>query len=256
MDNVIVIVQARVSSKRLPNKVLKLINDTPMLELQIERIKKAKNVDNIVVATSDHPSDSAIETLCKKINTPCFQGNLSNVLDRYYQASSTFPSKHIVRITGDCPLIDASIIDQVISLHLSSKADYTSNCQIPCLPDGLDVEIFTHNTLVKCHSLAKKPSEKEHVTLFIKNNPKLFTIQNFTYSENLSHLRWTVDEPEDFTFVSKVYHNLYFENPNFSMKEVLELLKKKPALLKINNHLIRNQGLERSLQQDKELGFE
>lgn len=251
-----VILQARFSSTRLPGKVLKNIVNKPMLALQIERIKGAKRIDNIIIATSTEQDDDAIANLCKQLDVTCFRGNLNDVLDRFYCAAEKFPSDHIVRLTGDCPLIEAQIIDQVITLHLKKSADYTSNCLIPCLPDGLDVEVFTHQALVQSWQQAKKPSEREHVTQYIRNHRELFTLADYQYQPDLSKHRWTVDEPSDFELVKQIYQHLYPDNKNFTMHDVLTLLTAQPHLNEINNNFSRNQGLAISKAFDKEQGFE
>ena len=251
-----VILQARFSSSRLPGKVLKKIVNKPMLALQIERITKAKLVDKIIVATSKEQSDDAIEQLCEELNITCFRGKLNDVLDRYYQAVKQFPSDVIVRLTGDCPLIEPKIIDYVIALHLKQNADYTSNCATPCLPDGLDVEVFTNKALEQSWQQAIKPSEREHVTQYIRNHSELFSLADYQYSPDLSMHRWTVDEPEDFEFATKIYQNLYKNNVNFTMEDILNLLKQQPSLSEINNKFSRNQGLSASITSDKEQGFE
>jgi spore coat polysaccharide biosynthesis protein SpsF len=251
-----VILQARLSSTRLPGKVLKNIVNQPMLALQIERVKTAKLIDKIVIATSTEQEDDAIDSLCKKLDIACFRGNLNDVLDRFYQTAKEFPSDHIVRLTGDCPLIEPNIIDQVIALHLEQVSDYTSNCFIPCLPDGLDVEVFTTQALAQSWKQAKKPSEREHVTQYIRNHSEMFTIVNFQYTPDLSMHRWTVDEPSDFKFVKNIYQHLYPSKPNFTMKDILTLLEQQPNLIKINNEYNRNQGLISSKAFDKEQGFE
>jgi len=253
--NALVILQARMSSTRLPQKVLRDIVGKPMLQHQIERIQHAKLVDNIVVATSKNKEDEKIVRLCKKLNIPFFQGDLNDVLDRYYHAAKLYHYEQIIRLTGDCPLIDSRIIDDVVSLHMQENADYTSNCRHACLPDGLDVEVFTIQALQKSWAQAKKPSEREHVTQYIRNHSDLFKIVDYKVKENLSHYRWTVDEPEDFNFVTQIYQHLYDKTKNFTFQDILLLLKKHPELNQINNHLIRDQGLIKSLAVDKELGY-
>jgi len=250
------ILQARFSSSRLPGKVLKKIVNKPMLALQIERIKKATLIEKIIVATSIEQSDDAIVQLCKELNVEYYRGSLTDVLARFYQTAQKFPSDHIVRLTGDCPLIEARIIDQVIKLHLKQKADYTSNCATPCLPDGLDVEVFTYKALKQSWLQAEKPSEREHVTQYIRNNSELFNLVDYQYFPNLSKHRWTVDEPEDFKLINKIYQNLYHNKVNFTMEDVLNLLEQQPSLLKINDKFNRNQGLEASKALDKEQDFE
>jgi len=244
------------SSTRLPNKVLKTIVGKPMLQLQIERIKHSKHISKLIVATSDQQEDDAIAQLCQQLSIGCFRGSLTNVLDRFYQAASTEQPQHVVRLTGDCPLTDAKVIDEVIKLHLKQNADYTSNCQQPTFPDGLDVEIFTLAALKISQQQAIKPSEREHVTLFIRNHSELFKLSEYQHSQDLSHYRWTVDEAKDFEFVSKVYQALYGADNNFTMQDILLLLKQQPELTQINTVYARNEGLIASLKQDKEQGYE
>jgi len=246
-----IILQARTSSTRLPEKVLKDILGKPMLVHQLERLKSLTLVDKIIVATSNDASDDVIEQLCQSVGIHCFRGSLANVLDRYYQASLAYPSDHVVRITGDCPVIDTDIIEQVIQLHLNTAADYSSNCDPATLPDGLDVEVFTFSALQQSWQHAKKPSELEHVTPFMRSHPELFTCQNYTHSPDYSHLRWTVDEPADFELITQIYHELYPNKPMFKLKDMLKLIEQKPHLAAINAHFKRNEGLLKSLQQDK-----
>ncbi|MFT5637072.1 MAG: spore coat polysaccharide biosynthesis protein SpsF [Cognaticolwellia sp.] len=199
-------------------------------------------------------------TLCKQLDISCFRGSLDDVLERYYQAALTNNSdgkvKNIVRITGDCPLIDSNIVDRVIRLFILNQVDYCSNCEPATLPDGLDVEVFSYDALTKSNFLAKKPSEREHVTSFIHNNPDTFKRINYRHTPDLSYYRWTVDEPEDFDLINKIYQTLYQEKPDFALADILELLLQQPELTKINQHYNRNEGLIKSLIEDKELGYE
>lgn len=257
MTDTLIILQARTSSTRLPGKVLLPILDKPMLSHQIARLAKVKTPHQLIVATSHLTSDNAIETLCQQLNINCFRGSLEDVLDRYYQATlANNPQgkvKRIVRLTGDCPLIDNEIIDQVIELFSSSQVDYCSNCEPASLPDGLDVEVFTFAALTTAWRLAKKTSEREHVTPFIRNNPQLFSRCNFYHQPDLSHYRWTVDEPEDFELVTKVYQALYPNTPNFKLADILALIEKQPELSKLNQHIVRNEGLIKSELADQQL---
>mgnify|MGYP006413364719 CR=1 FL=1 len=247
---ILAILQARQTSTRLPQKVLLPILGKPMLIRQIERIKNAKNIDQLIVATSTDRSDTQIYNLCKINKIPCFRGNLNDVLDRFYQASKIFKAKHIVRLSGDCPLIDPSVIDNVINLYFSKNYDYVSNTITPTFPDGLDVEIFNKKSLKTSWEKASLPSEREHVTPFIIKNKKLFNIGNFKNKIDLSHLRWTVDEKEDFDFVTKVYDHLYPKNSKFDTQDILHLIKKIPSLRKINDKYNRNEGYKISLNKD------
>jgi spore coat polysaccharide biosynthesis protein SpsF len=253
--NIVAILQARVSSTRLPNKVLKTLLGKPMLQRQIERIKRSTYLNDIVVATSIEPEDDAIFELCNNLKVKCFRGSLDNVLDRYYQAAKTYNADHIVRLTGDCPLIDSQVIDQVIAMHLMHHTDYCCNCNPPTFPDGLDIEIFNRQALNLSWEKAQKPSEKEHVTQFIRNNDNLFKKENYQQSPNLSHLRWTVDENSDFDFVTQIYQYLYPQKADFSTQDILQLLKEKPELIKINSMFNRDEGLLKSLAEDKNKGY-
>ena len=254
MSETLIILQARMSSSRLPNKVLMPILGKPMLVHQIERLSTLKIPHTLLIATSTQSSDDPIAELCnelgKQLNIRCFRGPLDDVLARYYLAATDFDKdktvKNIVRITGDCPLIDSDIVEKVIDLFLTSKVDYCSNCAPATLPDGLDVEVFTLVALEKAYFLAKKTSEREHVTPFIRNNPQLFTVKNYNHQPDLSHYRWTVDEPKDFELITKIYQNLYPENPYFNLADILNLIKRQPELSKINQHIIRNEGLIKS----------
>ncbi len=254
MIDTLIILQARFSSSRLPGKVLKTLLDKPMLAHQIARLEKVRHKHKLIVATSVQQSDDAIEDLCKNLNITCFRGSLDDVLDRYYQAAVKYNNKNtiknIVRITGDCPLIEYSIIDQVIELFLITNVDYCSNCDPATLPDGLDVEVFSFSALKIAWEKANKPSEREHVTPYIRNNSNIFSATNFYYKPNLSHLRWTVDEPCDFDFVTKIYQALYESNPYFRLDDILSLLKKQPELNLINQGVIRNEGLIKSEKLD------
>lgn len=247
--------QARISSNRLPKKVLKTILGTPMLAHQIARLKSVKNANEIIVVTSRDVSDDAIADLCDTVKVKCFRGDLNNVLDRFYQASQQYLSEHIVRLTGDCPLIDPTIVDNVIALHQGKGFDYTSNCEPATFPDGLDVEVMTSQALKSAWLQAVKPSELEHVTPFIRNNPGQFNCGSYLHEYDLSSHRWTVDEQEDFDFVEKIYQDLYPSNKSFNLIDILQHLERHPELLKINQAFIRNEGLLKSQKKDKDQGY-
>lgn len=244
------ILQARMSSSRLPGKVMKPILGKPMLLRQIERIKKSNFIDNLIVATTIEVEDAKIAFMCKENNILCYRGSLENVLDRFYKISIKYQPDNIIRLTGDCPLIDPDIIDKVIECHLNNGNDYTSNSIPPTFPDGLDTEVFTVNTLKKIYNEANRPSLKEHVTLYVNENPDLFKIENVANSVNLSSHRWTVDEQEDYELVSRIYESLYPKNPNFNMHDILCFLEKHKELQKVNAMFARNEGLTKSLKQE------
>ncbi len=243
-------IQARLSSTRFPGKVLKPILGRPMLEMQIERVKLCETIDRVVVVTSTHPDDQQIVNLCKQINTDVFCGNLENVLDRFYQAAKKFKPDHVVRLTGDCPLIDPKAVDNMVQLYLEQDGDYGTNCMPPTYPDGLDAEIFSYRALELAINEAFLPSHLEHISLFFEEQPERFKIVNFANNADLSYLRWTVDEPEDFEFVKNVFEALYPSNQLFGMADVLELLRKRPELTSLNKHFIRNEGLIKAKEKD------
>lgn len=251
MTNILAILQARVSSFRLPGKVLKPILGKPMLVRQIERVLQSRRVDQLIVATSTDPSDDDLESLCRQINVPCFRGSLNDVLDRFYQAAKIWQPQHVVRLTGDCPLIDPEIIDAVIDFCLAGSYDYVSNATQPTFPDGLDSEVFRFSILEEAWKKSTLPSHREHVTPFIYQQPERFFIGHYRNTEDLSHLRWTVDEPEDFALVTKIYEALYPINPEFRMQDVLSLLRQRPELAAINQKVERNEGLKKSLNEDR-----
>jgi spore coat polysaccharide biosynthesis protein SpsF len=249
--NIVHILQVRLSSARLPGKVLKDILGKPMLERQIERLRRAEALNQLVVATSDRGEDDAIELLCQKLGVDCFRGSLNDVLTRFYQCALKYSPKHVVRLTGDCPLADPAIIDEVVRLHLEGNYDYTSNTNPPTWPDGMDVEVMKYECLAEAYAEAELPSEREHVTLFIYRQPERYRLGSLTQEEDLSALRLTVDEPEDLELVTKIYERLYPQNHDFTLADILALLDKTPALKEVNQRFGRNEGSMASEENDR-----
>ena len=248
---VLAILQARVSSTRLPNKVLAPILGRPMLARQIERLRRATSLDNLVVATSDDVSDDQLAALCAAIGVHCYRGSLHDVLARFQGASVAHgPADHIVRLTGDCPLADPAVVDAIVLHHLTSGADYTTNAIQPSWPDGLDVEVMRAEILQRAFDEARLPSEREHVTPYIHKRPELFRVEHVKGDRDLSNLRWTVDEAADLAFVSEVYAALYLKNPAFDTSDILVLLEQRPELAKLNGQFLRNEGYAKSLAAD------
>jgi|SaaInlStandDraft_3_1057020.scaffolds.fasta_scaffold48257_1 spore coat polysaccharide biosynthesis protein SpsF len=248
---IIAILQARVSSSRLPSKVLRLLLGEPMIIRQIERESNISCIDKLVVATSKERSDDPLVELLENRGIEVFRGSLNDVLDRYYNVAIKYNADHVVRLTGDCPLADPAIIKQTIEKHLFIDADYTSNCFPPTYPDGLDVEVVKFSVLEEAWKCAELPSEREHVMPYIRNNPEFFSICNVQHNKDLSKNRWTVDELEDFVFVEQIYKELYPRNKNFNMNDILKLLEKKPHLKEINYQIMRNEGALKSYKEDK-----
>lgn len=249
---VLAILQARVSSSRLPGKVLLPILGEPMLFRQIERIHRAKRIEQLVVATSTDASDDVLASECATRGIYCFRGSLDDVLDRYYHAALGFQPANVVRLTGDCPLTDPELIDRVIGFHLQGAYDFVSNAINPTFPDGLDAVIFRFHILEQAWREARLPSEREHVSLFMKNRPERYRIANYEGSPDRSDMRWTVDEPSDFEFVQSVYSHLYPDKPDFGSEDIYHLLEQRPELQRINSSIGRNEGLLSSLRKDQE----
>lgn len=239
------------SSSRLPGKVMRPVMGKPMLELQIERIKKCRRADKLIVVTSTNPEDNPIELLCRKLGIEFFRGDLNNVLDRFYQACRPYRAKAIVRLTGDCPLTDPEKIDDLITFFQNSDYDYANNCTLACLPHGLDAEIFTQAALKTAWANATLPSEREHVTPYMENPENGFSLGHLFYEPTHPHLRWCVDEPEDFELVTKIYQALYPANPLFTTSHIIELMEQHPELARINNGFARDEGYQISLEQDR-----
>lgn len=248
-----IIIQARTSSSRLPKKVLLPVFGKPMLLRQIERVQRVCADNKLLVSTSDDSTDDELVAILKKNNIDCYRGSLDDVLDRYYQAAKLYKAKHIVRITGDCPLIDPELIDQVISVHLRDHNDYTSNGMPPTFPDGLDVEVIRFEALYDAWKSARMLSEREHVTQYLIKRPEQFRLGNVTAKKDLSYHRWTVDEPEDFNFIRAVYNQLYPQNRCFSTKDILTLLDNQPELIDINKGIEYNAGLKKSMANDQSI---
>jgi len=248
--NIVAIIQARMGATRLPGKVLFDLVGKSVLERVIDRVKAGRYINEVTVATTNNEEDLAIVMICNRIGIRVYCGKEEDVLDRYYQASQLFEADQIVRVTADCPLIDPGVIDQVISLHLESAAEYTSNVLKYTYPDGEDVEVFSSRTLEKIWKSARLKSEREHVTMYIRKNPALFKLESLEYKEDLSDKRWTLDEPSDYEFIKIIYSNLYSGNRIFSMNDVLKLLREFPGIEDTNRHIRRNEGYLKSLRND------
>ena len=253
MTKTVGIIQVRLDSTRLPKKALKEIVGKPMITHLIERIKQSKKLDEIIVATTEDKSDDEVVNVIGKLNIPTFRGSYEDVLDRYFQAAKKYDADVIVRITGDCPLIDPDVVDEIIEYFNNHDFDYVSNTIKPTYPDGLCVEVFSFKALEKAWNQAELLSEREHVTPYITKHPEIFKIKNIENSVDLSDLRWCVDQQEDLDFVKEVFKSLYNKDYVFHMEEILELLDKNPDLKKINTGIQRNEGYIKSLKEDRKI---
>jgi len=251
MKKVVAIIQARMGSKRLPGKVMKEIVGKSMLWHVINRVKHAKELDYVLIATTNLKEDIQVLDLASEMEVRSYAGSENDVLDRYYQAAIMSKADVIVRITADCPLADPNVIDEVVRYYLSNDFDYVSTSIKPTYPDGIDVEVFSFTSLEKAWDEAKLVSEREHVTPYIWKNSSIFRIGNFENSENISYMRWSVDEQCDLEFTRSIYNKLYKNCEMFYVKDILNLLKKHPELMDINKGIIRNEGYLKSLKEDK-----
>ena len=251
--SLVAVLQARFSSSRFPGKVLKLLLGEPMLKRQLDRIGRATCIDRLVVATSTEASDDPIASLCDSMDVNCYRGSLDDVLDRTYQAAARANADTVMRLTGDCPLVDPAILDTLIEYFWTGGYDYASNTIEPTFPDGLDAEVMHFRCMEAAWHESDLPSEREHVTPFIYNRPDRFRLGSFRGEEDLSGLRWTVDERADFEFVTEVYQALYPDNPQFRSAEILDLLRRRPELVEINVGPERNEGFQQSLNKDQTL---
>lgn len=237
---IVAIVQARMGSTRLPNKVMKEIAGRPMIELLLARLAKSKEVSEIILATSTDLRNLPLVAAVSALGYRCVQGSEDDVLDRYFQAAKQSGADVVVRITGDCPLVDPELVDEVIRGYLGSRVDYYSNINPPTFPDGLDIEVFSFSSLERAAHEADKSFDREHVTPYLRE-PGRFRQACLTHSENFSGLRWTVDEQVDFEVISKVFAH-FAPNIHFSWTEVLRLQQDEPALFSTNQQLNRNEG--------------
>jgi spore coat polysaccharide biosynthesis protein SpsF len=245
------IIQARMSSTRLPGKVLMPLAGRPALAHVLERLGYCRTIDSIMVATSDQPDDQSIADLCSNYAAPCFRGSLNDVLDRYYQAATYCNADAVVRITADCPAIDPVVVDAVVTGYLAGNYDlYGLSGEFP---DGLDCTVFSYAALERAWREAKLKSEREHVGPYIENHPELFNIGTLHLFHGLSHHRWTLDEPRDYQFLLSIFEHLYRNDRPFLTHEVLSFLQKNPQLQAINQDIVRNAGYLKSLREDKEV---
>lgn len=219
------VLQARMSSTRLPGKVLAPVLGEPMIGRQIERLRRASRIDALVVATSVDPSDDPLAAYCEGLGVPVFRGSLHDVLDRFCGVLRTYPATEVlIRLTADCPLADWSVVDRVIEHHVGEGADYTNNTMPErTFPQGLDVEAVRPGALFEVGREAVDPYEREHVTPFIYRRPDRYRLANVARSPSLGALRWTVDLPADLAFVRDVYGELYPSDPAFDSAAIESL---------------------------------
>lgn len=237
------------SSTRLPGKVMLDICGQPVLAHVINRLKAARHIDTIVVATTIDRSDDVIGSWCRSNSVQFYRGSLEDVLDRYYKAAKEFNARTIVRITSDCPLIDPTLVDAAIEKFSTGNFDHVSID--PTYPDGLDAEVFSFAALARAHKEATLSSEREHVTPYIWKNAQTFRLGRVVSEADLSRMRWTVDDEKDFLFVGKIYEALMHDGRVFSTAEILKFIEANPSILEINSATMRNEGYAKSLKEDR-----
>ena len=233
----LIIVQARMTSTRLPGKVLLPLAGEPMLTRLVERLRRVQRADGIVIATTTNATDDPIAALCSQLGVPCHRGSEHDVLSRYADAARLHGADVVVRITSDCPLIDPSLIDQVIAVHEEGDSDYVSNMLPPTWPYGMAVEVFSAAALAQAHAEATQAAEREHVTPFIYWHPERYRLRNVASPVDLSQHRWTVDTPEDYALVGRLFDHLMPTHPHFTQADVLALLDQHPDWIAINQHI-------------------
>lgn len=238
--NVLAIVQARMGSTRLPNKVMRPLQGRPMIEVLLHRLAASRRITTIMVATSEDPRNRPLVEHVRSLGHPVFAGSENDVLDRFHRAALPHRPDAVVRITGDCPLVDPQLVDAVIERFQQTGVDYCSNIDPPSFPDGLDTEVFTFAALERAVREATKPFEREHVTPYLRQAP-VFRRANYTLAENLSAQRWTVDEAADFAVIENIFA-AFHPRLDFSWLDVLRLQHDRPELFRMNEHLLRNEG--------------
>ena len=240
------IIQARMGSTRLPRKVMLNILGKPVLWHVVNRVSKARLIDRLIVATTVNSEDDIIVEFCKSNNILVFRGSENDVLDRYYQCAKEYNIKDIARITSDCPLHDPDVIDRVVNEYLKGNYDYVSSAY--AFPDGFDVEVFSFNALENAWENAKLPSEREHVTPYIRKNEKIKK-KNIFSNKKYPIYRCSLDQTEDYEFIKRIYEGIGKEM--FHIDDVISYIEEHPELLKINQHIRINEGYLKSLKEDE-----
>jgi glutamate-1-semialdehyde 2,1-aminomutase len=232
---IVAIVQARMGSTRLPNKVMKPMGGVPMIEVLLARLARAGEIDEVMVATSVDACNQVLFDHVAALGFKCYRGSEDDVLDRYVQAARLANADVVVRITGDCPLVDPALVDEAVRLFKTSQADYLSNVSPPTFPDGLDIEVFTAQALEKAARETALPFDREHVTPYLRTNGQ-YRQADLQHDEDLSGLRWTVDESADYEVMSRVFAH-FSPDIHFGWPQVLQLQRSRPEIFHINKNL-------------------
>ena len=236
---IVATIEARMDSSRLPGKILKEAVGRPLLELMVERVRRSKLIHEVVVATTVEPNDAATEQACKKMGVSYFRGSNEDVLERVLKAAQTHQADLIVELTGDCPLIDPAMIDHVIRFYLDRSLDYVSNCLERTFPRGTEVQVFSVKVLEDVARRTQDAADHEHVSLYIYEHPEIYKLGGVRAEPpyDRTDLRLTVDTPEDYELVRKIFEKLYSANPAFTMADVIALVDREPALKELNTRI-------------------
>ena len=255
---IVAIIQARMGSSRLSGKIMLEACNKPLLKHMIERIQFTETVDEIVVATSTNKHDDIIEDFCKENKILCFRGSENDVLSRYKMAADMVHADIIVRLTSDTPLLDHIILDKVVQVYTKNKYDYVSNClPLPrTYPDGMNVEVFSKKILDEMYYNAKKPSEREHVSLYVVMQPKKYKMYRVDYLNDVSHYRFNLDYELDYKLIKEIFENLYYENQHFTMEDIIKFLETNPSIFNVNSKIKPYEGILKSFEDDNKKGFE
>jgi len=240
----IIIVQARMGSTRFPGKILKKVMGRPLLEYQIERLRRVKNINDVVIATTTNQIDKPVKELCEELHCSYFRGSESDVLLRYYETAVKFNAECVVRVNSDCPLIDPGVIDEIIEYYFNhNELDYVSNILEKSYPIGLHTEVFSMEALRRANYNAGGAIEREHVTPYIYRNPDIFKLFSYSIEDDLSKYRWTVDYPEDFELIRIILTDLYPNKADFNMFDIINLMNSDASLMQINSQFTKEQTL-------------
>lgn len=259
--NIVTVIQARINSTRLPGKVMLPLAGKPLLVRMVERVKSAKLSGTVLVATTTDLADNEIVALCEAENILCYRGHPTDLLDRHYQAALYYQADVVLKIPSDCPLIDSNIIDSVIGFYKDNqgKYDYVSNLHPASYPDGNDVEVITFSALEKAWKNSTKQLEREHTTPYIWENPNAFRIGSVLWETGKDYSkthRWTIDYPEDYEFIKKVYDELHIQNPQFDLYDILNLVENRADILKLNSKYVGEYWYKNHVDELKTISYQ
>jgi len=254
---IVAIIQARMGSSRLSGKIMLQACKKPLLKHMIDRIQLTDTVEKIVVATSTNKNDDILADFCRENKISCFRGSENDVLSRYKMVADMTHADIIVRLTSDTPLLDHIILDKVVKAYIKNKYDYVSNCfPLPrTYPDGMNVEVFSKKILDEMYYNAKKPSEREHVSLYVVMQHAKYKIHRVDYLKNISHYRFNLDYELDYELIKEIFENLYYENQHFTLEDIIKFLEENPSIFNINSKIKPYEGILKSFEADDKKGF-